>query len=114
MRFGLVLLHHQLLLVAGEDVAELNADFASFVGGEAEGAIRRLGSRALPDRQELLAFRQGADRDGPFFESNWHGQTREVEGTLEMITPDRPMRTVSAPVKIRNPGKNPKYPANRP
>jgi hypothetical protein len=30
---------------------------------------------ALAEGYELLAFRQGADGDGPFFESNWHGNT---------------------------------------
>jgi hypothetical protein len=27
---------------------------------------------ALTERYELLAFREGADGDSPFFESSWH------------------------------------------
>jgi hypothetical protein len=38
---------------------------------QAEGSVG-LRRDALADCQELLTFRQSADRDSPFFESNWH------------------------------------------
>jgi hypothetical protein len=39
---------------------------------ESQRLVGLLG-KALTERHELLAFRQGADGDSPFFESNWHG-----------------------------------------
>ena len=41
--------------------------------GEPE-RLAGLAQHALAERQQLLAFREGADGDGPFFESNWHGK----------------------------------------
>jgi len=40
--------------------------------GEPE-RLAGLAQEALAERQQLLAFREGADGDSPFFESNWHG-----------------------------------------
>ena len=71
------------------------------------------GWHALAEGDELLAFRQGADGDSPFFESNWHGGECGIEGN-----PAECLRDATLPgwaeaadaLKIRNLRENPKYP----
>jgi hypothetical protein len=51
-------------------VIEGGVEKEAFVG-EPEG-LSGLADSTLAKCYELLAFRQGADGDSPFFESNWH------------------------------------------
>ncbi len=44
--------------------------------GEPEG-LAGLADAALAEGDQLLAFRQSADGDSPFFESNWHESRNE-------------------------------------
>ena len=43
--------------------------------GEWAPRLARLAQHALAQGEQLLAFRELADRDSPFSESNWHGRT---------------------------------------
>ncbi len=75
-QLGLVGLAHEVARLVVEGGVEEEA-----LVGEPEGLAGLRGAAPLRSRQELLAFREGADGDGPFFESNWHEDKRLGEGT---------------------------------
>src|SRR6185312_14721784 len=60
---------------------------------EAEGSVR-LRRGAATDREELLTFRQGADGDRPFFESDWHELMRGTASTWSRSRPSAASRRV--------------------
>ena len=66
-QLGLVGLAHEVVALVVERGVQEEA-----LVGEPE-RLAGLAQDALAERQQLLAFREGADGDGPFFESNWHG-----------------------------------------
>ncbi len=65
-QLGLVGLAHEVARLVVEGGVQEEA-----LVGELEG-LAGLTDAALAKCYELLAFRQGADGDSPFFESNWH------------------------------------------
>ena len=107
-QLGLVGLAHQIARLVVEGGVQEEA-----LVGEPE-RLAGLADSALAEGYELLAFRQSADGDGPFFESNWHKRTKEMKGHVWVQTP-RTTRNGRRPdvKRIRNPGQNPKSPANR-
>jgi hypothetical protein len=54
--------------------------------GEPE-RLARFTKSALTKGYELLAFRQSADGDSPFFESNWHEKTKDLTRKLLVAKP---------------------------
>ncbi len=71
-QLGLVGLAHEIAAL----VVERGVQEKTLVGKPER--LAGLAQDALAERQQLLAFREGADGDSPFFESNWHGD--ETEG----------------------------------
>ena len=70
-QLGLVGLAHEIAGLVVEGGVQEEA-----LVGEPEGLVR-LADAALAEGDELLAFREGADGDSPFFESNWHSERPE-------------------------------------
>ena len=65
-QLGLVGLAHEIARLVVERGVQEEA-----LVGEPE-RLAGLAQDALAEREQLLAFREGADGDSPFFESNWH------------------------------------------
>ena len=74
-QLGLVGLAHEVTRLVVEGGVQEEA-----LVGEPEGLVRLRG-HALAEGEELLAFRERADGDSPFFESNWH-RTRVMQAEL--------------------------------
>ena len=70
-QLGLVGLAHEIARLVVEGGVQEEA-----LVGEPEG-LAGLADAALAEGYELLAFRQGADGDSPFFESNWHEKNED-------------------------------------